>query len=139
MEDEAIEGSFGPARVFDFWGGGLLRGDKRPMLTPLGTLLDPLAQGSDLGIGQTWTVIGLGHELIGILGEDATHELGVVGVAGNDRALAGLTCGEGFVAVEKGDFTGGFDPAMACGAMLGEEGADVAVELGFGAIGPGCG
>ena len=132
MQDEAVDVGAHPGRVLDGGQWRLPGRDEGPVLAPLGALGDPLAERGDLGFieGAALAVLGGGHAVLVAVGqEDAVEEFRFAGLAGDDGGFAGLAGGEGLVALGEGDVAGLFDAAVAGGAVLVEDGADVAVEV----------
>ncbi len=48
IENEEVDGVFGPRVLFDGWGFGALRGDEGPVGSPFGAFGDPLGEKFDL-------------------------------------------------------------------------------------------
>ena len=129
VEDEVIDRVLRPVRGFDGGGrdgDGLFEG---PVFLPFRALLDPLAEFGDFRLLEGRAVCGLGHHEVGIRRGDPAHQFRLLGFAGDDRGVSGLADGEGLLAEDEGDAAGFLDPAVAGGALGGEERADVAVEI----------
>ena len=100
---------------------------------------DPSAE-DRLILGGDW-LLGLGrrHHVIRVVGEDAVHDFALVGLAGDDRGLAGFSFAvRGFRKVEAElTFARMFVHAVAGEAVLGQDRPDLTVEVD--GIGPGVG
>ena len=100
------------------------------MFGPLGAFGDPAAEEVLLRLGEFAIRIGGGHDLLGIVAQDAEDEFARVGFAGDDGGEFGFSAGEGGVALveaEAGFAVRGVG-AVAVVAVLREDGLDVAIE-----------
>jgi hypothetical protein len=133
--DEAVDGVRGGAE------GGCRRGDRGgrfegPVFLVLGALLDPAADEGALGVVEGLVGIRRRHDVVGICGGDATPEFAGIGVTGFESDATVLVGGEGAfggIETETGLAMLGVK-AVAGEALVGEEGADVAVELDWGGM-----
>ena len=113
------------------------RGDVGPVLLILRALADPLLDQLDfLRFERVAGVVAVRgrHHMARVRRGDALHDLGIIGIAGDDDFFA--VCGnpQRFVAVDKRHAGAFFHPAVAAGAGGVQNRADVAVEqnLAFG-------
>src|SRR4051812_40648060 len=100
------------------------------MTLPFRALLDPFADGGDLGVGEGGASLWRRHAGRFIRGADAGEEAAVGRVAGADDVVRGALGEEPFVGIEPevGD-AALVVGAVACEAVVRENGADVAVEI----------
>ena len=124
-----VDGVFKPVGLMDRRRRGGDGFDESPVFLPLRAFLNPLAELGDFGSGQPRTVLGLGHDDIRVGGGDAFDQLGRIGIAGDEGAVAGFACGEGFFPEHERDAAGLFHAAVTGGAVAGEDWADVTVEI----------
>jgi hypothetical protein len=104
---------------------------------PLGALLDPLVEFFDLQWRQA--IAFWGHLFVGIGAFYAAEELGFGGLVGDDGAVAGFELGEGDFWVVEAQAGLGLIRTVTFVAILGKDGADVAVEIDWGGRGGGGG
>ena len=89
-EDEMIDVVGGPRsffyrrRIMPLWW------DERPMLAPLCSLGDPLAQRFHIAVTEARAVIGLGHQLIGIFTDDPNDHFRFIGFPRYDNNFVRL-------------------------------------------------
>lgn len=133
-EDEAVDVIAGPRGVFDGGRGVFFRGDEGPVGLVFGSLFDPAFEDGAFGIGERTVEFGWWHDLIGIMAVHASDHCAFADVAGDDGAVAAFEfCGCAFEGIEA---EAGFAAFVGVGsvageAAVGENGADVAVEVDF--------
>ena len=138
---EIVFGEFGLDEVvywisdFGFWISdlGRLQFDWRfeaPVFLVFGAFVDPAFEGFDLRGGEFFVGFGWGHDFVLVGGEGAVDDGAGLGVAGFDgeSAVDGGVGAFGSVEAEVGLAFFGVE-AVAGEAVVGEDGADVAVEV----------
>lgn len=93
------------------------------MLGPGGAFGDPADEEIFLCVGERAVGLGRGHDLVGVVANDAGDEFAVVGFAGNEGDEAGFSGGEGGVAAVEAEaaFAGLGVGAVAVIAVFGED------------------
>ena len=99
------------------------------MLAPLRTLGDPLAQRCDILIAEPRTMVGLRHEVIGIIGDDARDHFRLLRFPGHHDGFPRLAFSENLIAENERNLARLLDAAVAGDAVLVEDGLDVAREV----------
>ena len=140
-EDQLVEGILGPACLFL----GELRGKRRlrffefgerPMAFPFGARLHPLLEKGDLLGLEGFIGFGGRHEFIAVGGMEAGGDFAPFPIPGDDGdgtafAFAESACGG--IEAEFG-FPMFFIGPVAGEAMIGEDGADIAIKRGWGGV-----
>ena len=140
-EDQLVEGILGPACLFL----GELRGKRRlrffefgerPMAFPFGARLHPLLEKGDLLGLEGFIGFGGRHEFIAVGGMEAGGDFAPFPIPGDDGdgtafAFAESACGG--IEAEIG-FPMFFIGPVAGEAMIGEDGADIAIKRGWGGV-----
>src|SRR5207248_2868142 len=99
-QDEGVDRIGDPGGVLDRRRRPILGWDERPMLAPLGAVLDPLPERRDLIGGELLAAVGGRHVLLGAGAGDAFGQLAVIEVAGDDGAVSVVVGLGGFFGVE---------------------------------------
>ena len=130
-EDEAVDVVRRPCGVFYRRSWMIFGCGERPMLAPFRALGDPFPQGLHIGFAEARAVVGLRHEIVGIIGDHTGDHFRFLRLPGHDDGFPRLAFSENLVAENERDSAGLLDPAVAGDAVLVEDGLDVAGEINF--------
>ena len=130
-QHKGVDGVAGPLAILD--PRQFRRGwsDERPVLLPSGSLTHPLLEEVDLGGGERLSMLGRRHDFVGILRQDALDQGAALGLSGDQGVLPRFELQEGvFLTVQAQTCLAlALIWSMAGEAMLGENGADLSVEV----------
>ena len=135
MNNELVDGIGESRRGGAYLGDrGTLGRDEGPMILVRGTLEDPTLEGGDLLWCQLLVELGRGHELLRIGMDDAFEQFTAVGLGGEDGDLAGFGRFKCRVLSIQAQAALAFlvIGAVTLKAGVGQDGADVPVEIEFG-------
>ena len=128
-EDEMVDFVHRPFGILHLRRFVSFRSSERPVLAPRRTFCDPSAECLDIRIAEAWAVLGLRHEIIFIIRNDAGDHFGKLGLAGDDDGFSRLTLAQHLVAENEGNIARLFDSAVASDAVFVQNGLDVPVEI----------
>ena len=133
MPDEGVDGVGGGVGCGKGGRGVAFWGDESPVRLVFCTCGDPLAECLDLRCSELFVGFWRGHDLVWVGAEDALDERAGVRLAGNDGAFSRFCWGEGgFGKIEaKSAFEIFAIGSMAREAVVGEDGTDLEVVVGF--------
>ena len=133
-QDEAVDRVPGAVGEADGRRLGTLRGFEGPVLAPRRPLVDPAGEGRHLLGRERLAGLRRRHLLLGVVGDEPSDQLAVVGLAGLDDRVLGPERPLADVEPEVGLAGAGVRP-VAEEAVFGEDGEDVAAEVD-GGLGP---
>ena len=126
-KNELIQRPANPIFALDLRQHLRLGRDERPMVFPLGALLDPASQQIDLRLRKCCRMIG--HARIGIGRRHTCHQFRTIRISGNDRSSPRFARPQSFFTKEKGNAVLLAYAPMAGHAILIQDRSDVAAEV----------